>query len=751
MKNDVSTPYQIGLPATNQLPLARFLPVVPDQILTHWLKKEFSPQSWVLDPFGVNPALPIEAARAGYRVLVTSNNPVSSLLLEVMARAPQKTGLLHTLADFASIRKGSERLEVHLSSLYLTHCEECKRSIPVEAFLWKREEEAPYARLYRCPHCGDSGEYPITPADLENLSSLGSGRLHHARALERVNVGDPKTLEGAEEALSKYLPRSLYFIFTVINKIEGMPISPDQRDLLIAMTLLVCDRGNTLWPWPASRSHPRQLLTPPQFRENNLWTALEESIEILSQSQAPVPLTEWPDLPPPEGGICLYKGKLKNILPLPKEINIQGAFMGIPRSSQAFWALCAMWSGWIWGPEAVLPLKSSLERQRYVWNWHAVALHSIFRAMRGAAEESPFPIFAVQPELTPGFLSASIIGAAAADFNLKGIALNEKENTAQLYWSPAEYTTPASEIKVGRTGADAVTDHLKMRAEPASYISLHAAILSTLAEKHMLPGSQQRLPYDTLSQLHTQFDELFERPGFLKRYESTAKTPQTGMYWLREIPSTFHLPLMDKIEMAAIQYLMNQNGVVFFETLYQSLCEKFTGLLTPDPELIKMCLDSYCTPIPGISGQWQLNPNETSASRQKDVNEVSELLYQLGLKFGFSSQKGHPLLWVENSTEPAYCIYCFASSIVSRFIQQAQPVPPERCILVLPGSRSRLLEYKLQHNPYLAEQAAQGWRIVKFRHIRRLAERENLTRPLWETLLNMDPPTWEQPMQLPIL
>jgi len=750
MKRITAAPYQIGIAKTKTLPLERFLPIVPEKVITRWLEMEIPPGSWVLDPFGVNPALPIEAARAGYRVLVTSNNPIISFLLEIMARAPQRSDLLGALADLASIRKGTERLEVHLSSLYLTHCAECKRSIPAEAFIWKRGADQPHARLYRCPHCQDSGEYPITPADLEKLSSLGSARLHRARALERVNVGDPKTQEGAVEALSHYLPRSLDFLFTVINKIEGIPKSSDRRDLLIAMTILACDRGNTLWPWPASRSNPRQLITPPQFLENNLWTALEESVELLSQFEDPITLTEWPDLPPPEGGICLYKGKLKNILPLPEETVIRGAFMGIPRSSQAFWTLCAMWSGWIWGPEAVLPLKSSLERQRYVWNWHAVALHSIFKYLHESTAGIGLPVFAVQPELAPGFLSASMVGAAAADFNLTGFALNEEENTAQLSWETAEPKKPATQIRVKEVGAKAITDHLMARGEPASYLTLHAAVLSTLAEKQLLPASQQRLPYETLSLLHAQFDNLFERPDFLKRYESTAKTPQAGMYWLRETPESFQLPLTDQIEITAIQYFINHPDHISFESIYQSLCEKYTGLFTPSPEWVRLCLASYCLPMPDSVGLWRHNPAETANSRQQDVDEISELLHQAGRQIGFSTQAGQPLLWIEHENEPVYGFYCFASSIISRYVQQPQPVPLERCILVLPGSRSRLLEYKLQHNPYLAEKVGKGWRVVKFRHIRRLAERDNLTRAIWETLLNMDPPTWEQPMQLPI-
>ena len=144
-----------------------------------------------------------------------------------------------------------------------------------------------------------------------------------------------------------------------------------------------------------------------------------------------------------------------------------------------------------------------------------------------------------------------------------------------------------------------------------------------------------------------------------------------------------------------------------------------------------MCLESYCAPIPNSSDHWKLNSGETPNSRQKMMWMKFQLYFiKLEVKPVFSPQSGQPLLWIGQDNEPVYSFYCFASSVISRFVQQPQPVPLERCVLILPGSRSRLLEYKLQHNPYLAEAVFKGWRVVKFRHIRRLAERENLTRAI---------------------
>jgi hypothetical protein len=55
-----------------------------------WLARHpIQPGTWLLDPFGFAPQLAIEAARSGYRVLVTANNPITRFLLE-MAQASHR-------------------------------------------------------------------------------------------------------------------------------------------------------------------------------------------------------------------------------------------------------------------------------------------------------------------------------------------------------------------------------------------------------------------------------------------------------------------------------------------------------------------------------------------------------------------------------------------------------------------------------------------------------------------------------------
>jgi len=63
-------PYIPGSGEDHQLPLQRFLPPLSKGVVQEWLEQNVKKGSWVLDPFGTNPAVALEAARAGYKVLV---------------------------------------------------------------------------------------------------------------------------------------------------------------------------------------------------------------------------------------------------------------------------------------------------------------------------------------------------------------------------------------------------------------------------------------------------------------------------------------------------------------------------------------------------------------------------------------------------------------------------------------------------------------------------------------------------------
>ena len=185
-----SYPFIPGSYEAQQVPLSRYLPPIPGGIVESWLKERVSPGDWILDPFGASPQLASEAARAGYRVLVAAYNPIARFLLELAADPPTESELRAALADLAISPKGEERLEPHIRSLYLTECLQCGKSVSAEAFIWKRGDSVPTSRIYNCPNCMESGEFPTSESDAKRAAHFGKSSLHHARALERVAALD---------------------------------------------------------------------------------------------------------------------------------------------------------------------------------------------------------------------------------------------------------------------------------------------------------------------------------------------------------------------------------------------------------------------------------------------------------------------------------------------------------------------------------------------------------------------------------
>jgi hypothetical protein len=182
-----------------------------------WLQKHVTPGSVILDPFGSSPQVALETARAGYRVIAACNNPVVRFLIETLAAAPQAADFISALAELAMQKRGDDRLENVLQNLYLTTCPGCNRKVAAEAFLWRKEEQAPYAKIVHCPACLWEGEAETDEFDLQVLQQSANDTINRARALQRVEIRDEEARQGAREALDTYQPRQINFLFTLMK------------------------------------------------------------------------------------------------------------------------------------------------------------------------------------------------------------------------------------------------------------------------------------------------------------------------------------------------------------------------------------------------------------------------------------------------------------------------------------------------------------------------------------------------------
>lgn len=722
-------------------PLERYLPPLPAGVITAWLAGNAARGGWLLDPFGTAPLVAIEAARAGYRIVVAAGNPIARFLLETRASAPRAEELRAALAELAAARRGDERLEPAILDFYMTQCPKCGAQVPADAFIWEREAEGPKAKLVNCRACGEQGEYPTDENDRQRAAQYSHGGPNISRALQRIAPKGDVDREHAEEALEAYLPRAVVALFTIINRLDGMQTDDQQRRLLFALVLSACDRATSLWAHPSGRSRPKQLVAPAQFREYNIWFEMERSIDLWAQDAEPVPLVAWPQVAPASGGISLYEGRLRELADSLMETRFDAVVTAFPRPNQAFWTLCALWAGWLWGREAIGPFAVVLRRKRYDWAWHTEAL----QAALGALSEhlaTDTPLFGVVTESEPGFNAAVLTAANLADLRLESMALRREDSQLQLSWrkgfAPAK---PGGEPAVAvRRAARAL---LGSRGEPSHFQHLHAAGIYELNKRAKM-GGETNDPGDAFSETRQHFEVALTFRGSFLRFGASEQSLETGLWWLLD-DAEARSPLADRVEIATVRYLLRRAGHTLDE-IDTALCEIFPGLLTPPRSLILAALQSYGVEV---EGRWQLAEADSPQARRKDLREMRSALGGLGQRLGYQVEKNGVVEWRDADGRNAMTFYPIASAVVGEILLSAA-TPPEHSVIVLPGRRAALALYKLERDPRFAQAQKDGWRFIKYRHVRRLAENLSLTRESFAELLDLDPLTLEQ-LQAPLL
>jgi hypothetical protein len=244
------------------------------------------------------------------------------------------------------------------------------------------------------------------------------------------------------------------------------------------------------------------------------------------------------------------------------------------------------------------------------------------------------------------------------------------------------------------------------------------------------------------------------------RLEAT-ESAETGFWWLREAAGSA-LPYSDRLEKSLVNYLLRHSGSTFFN-LETALNAEFPSLLTPDLELINVCLDSYAIQEPPESDRWFLRDQDVPAARRQDLETAHAQLKTLAERLGYEME-GTPPVWLDEKGEPLYQFYISASAVIGEHILE-NPGPAARSIIVLPGSRANLVAFKLRRDPRLralcaAVEATPGitvpgelasgegsgsrvtptvWRFLKFRHLRQLLDNLLLDSSNLDALLSQDP------------
>ncbi|GAB4522316.1 MAG: hypothetical protein Fur0018_03850 [Anaerolineales bacterium] len=747
----MDAPYLPGNAPPPQHPLSRYLPALPAGLLASApLLTDIPPGSWLLFPFGESPSLAIEAAALGYRVLVITSNPILAFLHRALTVTGDPLLWQNALARLSAARLLEHRLEPYILSHYLTPCPSCGNLIPAQAFLWRKNAPAPHARLITCPHCHTSGLHTNHPADSERLAPLQrSAPLHYARALQLVTPPGDDLRPQAEAALRTLFPRPLSLLFTLLNQAQQLSLPEPIQLRLQALLLYACDRTSSLWPHPYTHARPTSLTPPPVFTEWNLWLALEEGLTAWQQAAHPLPCTTWPELPPPQGGICIYPARLREAAQHLPDLHPAAVIAPLPRPNPAFWKQAILWSAWLWGRAAIGPWKPILRRYRYTWDWQTALLTNAWRALLPAIpKHTPFLI--LLDEDHPAFARTALLSAQAGGLHIHALALRPEQGI-QIHARPAGTSPPAPPPHdLPAFLRSAARQHLTARAESAPGHILQIAALDALVRPHQHLAA---IAADISPEQASRRIKAALRAAFASPHEDFHTAPEhspnpiTARFWLTRQPLT--PSLADHAEIALVHALHHNPGASLPQ-LETTVCASLPGLLTPEQPLLRTILTSYAVTTP--QGGYRLREEDTPKNRRADLLEIAARLEQIAARLKLPASRSNqdpPIVTWETPSAAVIRFHIIASALLAKTI--TRPIPPaDQPWIVIPGSRADLLRYKLHRDPALQAAIQAGrWQFIKYRHVRRLSADSTLNLENLFERLALDPLTSTSP-QLPL-
>jgi len=734
--------YIPGKSSGGDFPLRNFLPPIPEHDLSTWVSENQLADRLLIDPISANPVLPIKLAQRGYRVLASRSNPINWLLTEVMSEPDFQKSISSAVNILLISRRNDQTLEDTFSQIYQTACVGCEKKIQAQGFIWEKDGQYPIGKIYTCPKCGDSGERDIAKEDIENLDNLGNLHIYHGRAMQMVGAKEKYEKDSVLDALACYLPRALYVCMILANRLRTIELDKHSKKFLRAALLLVFNDAHTLRHWPDRDYRFLQLTVPQRYLEKNLYLSLLNAHQHWPSGDHPIPVTYWPKIPGKDGGICFFQSRLARKSDIFHELNNLAITTVFPRPGRAYWTLSALWAGWLWGKNAVKPIRSALQRRRYDWFWYAKAINKSFSRLQ-ITEKTSVRIFGIFPYFTPNLLFGLFAGMDSAGFQLQGAAYRESKKLLQAEWSPASVNN--SENTENGDLEKTIRYCLRWGVDPVNFQELLMSVIIQSSLDGKIANHISDIEESAFSRFNNRLKNAIDKSNYI---QAISQEGSPGTQYYNQSAAKDHKPMAEEIERFVLQVLRNSLEIST-HAVDRLVCNRFTGNLTPDQELVYIILDTYADREDHVV---HLRENESDLRRKKDREEISSCLHNLGEKLGFAVYQDPHITWAEKSTHTVISEFFISNTLAFSGLLAAPRVHEKaQRFFIYPGSRAGLLFYRLQHDPRMAAAVRENWHLIKYRHIRRIAEREVLSLSTWQELIDSDPPLREPPAQMQIM
>jgi hypothetical protein len=710
---------------SDSAPRLRVLPTafnaVPPAVARAAIQAHTQPGDVILDPFAGGLGVIQAALDLDRKVIAASFNPINALALRATLWSTDARSAFTHLEDAL---KTAHRLHENVLKLYTALCPTCDKAVSAQHFIWDRERQQPIEKHVVCPVCGENAG-PIEEDDFKELKKLDARGLPFWLLHGRVIDKDHEDADRVSDVLDAYTPRAQAAFSDILLKFAAL--SEDDQSALRPALLATLDACTALHT-PDEARYPSGLKPPARFIERNVWLELERQVALLKTSALSLPRVSTIDelFAAEAPAVCLQVLPARELTKRLPEKSIPLIVTHPPLPRPGFWSLSAVWGAWLWGKQSslvdhLLPL---LSRKRTSWDWQWRGIGSALNVLNPALREEARIVMSYPAE--EAILDSVSLAAASAHQQIESLVCDPLDGVRGTW---------RAEQSVDQTApGDALHRILAERAEPTHELVLRAGLLEAWGKSSKLAEIAQ----------HTEGEQtpLAVLRGKIDQAWSALREIEPHRWWPK-LPPVLSRSLADRVELRTRDLLRAQAEWHGDDLLHQ-LYRDFPGHLTPDRALVATVIHSYAEDIRFV--HIQLRAEDQAEARQAEVDEVCQLLREIGRRLGVAVKAAA-------DAEPRRMAWSTASETLYHFVIQATaeilPLLQESTgVLVIPGGRATLLQHKLARDARLR---GTQWQVLKFSSLRRAAQQADLTLQTFPLAFGLESPIEQPALQIQLL
>ncbi|HSD85095.1 MAG TPA: hypothetical protein VLG46_14600, partial [Anaerolineae bacterium] len=548
------------------------------------------------------------------------------------------------------------------------------------------------------------------------------------------------------DVLDAYTPRAQLALSDILLKFETL--SEEDRSALRPALLATFDAGTSLHT-PDETRYPSGLKLPARFIEKNVWRELERQVALAPAVPAALPRVATIEelFASSTPAICLQVLPARELAKrLPEQSNsLVVTHPPLPRPG--FWSLSAVWAAWLWGRQSslvdhLLPL---LSRKRTNWDWQWRAIGSGLNVLKPAlshreATHRDEARVVMSFPAEEAIIDSVALAAAYAQRRVDSLVcdpLDGVRGTWHLPARPADLTTAQGTIPPAASATEVLRQILQERAEPTHELVLRAGLLTAWGQTQTLSEIAQQAEGEQtpLAVLRGQLEQAFNT--------TTIHEIEPHRLWLT-LPPVPAPPLADGVERRA-RDLLRARQEWHGDELLQQIYRGFPDHLTPDRALVATVIHSYAEDI-HFERIW-LRAEDQPEARQAEVDEVCQLLAQIGERLGIEVSSARPegeqrrIVWSQSGE----ILYTFTVQTTADVLTLLRA---DSGVLIIPGGRATLLQYKIARDARLRKTK---WQVLKCSSLRRAAQQSDLSLTTFPLAFGLEPPIEQPAMQIQLL